>query len=575
MADVDDKAKAEKLAAAKAAAKKRVQEMKKKQKKTAGGASTEKKEEAAADGKPPTPTTEPETAAGPSSTDDQPPVSPSPEDARDDVPPLSPTATNASLAQQSKARSASFRKPSISGPLSPGLFSPEGETAPEIYRKHVARIEELEKENKRLAKEATDAEKRWQKAEEELADLREDDGEGGGKGGDGEVEKLKNDLLALKRQNAQLQSQLSSPVHRHGSSPSISHTTSPPALTELESLLSSKSATIETMELEMSRLRAQVERLSLSASSPSEQISALEEKLARAEKAAALAQRELSDLKRNLERTAEKAVKAGSAQASAETKVRSLEKEVETLTTERDELAKKTDALEKKVSTLTTLHKEQDGRMQALRKEKEARDKQIEDLSSRLEKLEGENLKLRKRDAADGGGDDEGVDELLDEERQKLRKHIRELEAENTDLRRGIWHEKRRSMQVGPDGSGDGSQFDNVDLGGGGDHRTVSPGAHRKSAAGGGIGDFFQSGLNALTGGGEQHHEGGGLLEDDDGEFDFDEEAFRKAAEEEARSRLERIREIKRGLKNWEGWRLDLVENRRGGGEGIGEIFEI
>jgi hypothetical protein len=28
-------------------------------------------------------------------------------------------------------------------------------------------------------------------------------------------------------------------------------------------------------------------------------------------------------------------------------------------------------------------------------------------------------------------------------------------------------------------------------------------------------------------------------------------------------------------LKNGEGWRLELVENRRGGGEGVGEVFEI
>lgn len=382
----------------------------------------------------------------------------------------------------------------------------------------------------------------------------------------------KNDLLALQRQNAQLQSQLSrttdSHPTRHGSSPSIS-AASPPARAELESLLSSKSATIETMELEMSRLRAQVERLSLSASSPSEQISALEEKLARAEKAAALAQRELGDLKRNLERTAEKAVKAGSAHASAETKVRSLEKEVEGLKGEKEELAKRAEGLEKKVATLTTLHKEQDGRMQALRKEKEGRDKLLDELSSRVEKLEGENLRLRKQDAADGGGDDEGVDELEDEERMRLRRRLRELEAENTDLRRGIWHEKRKELQVGPDDAG---RFTDVDLGAG--SGTFSPGGHRKSAAagGGGLGDFFTSGLNALTGAGaaDEHHE---LLEDDD--LEFDEDAFRKAAEREAKNRLERIKEIKRGLKNWEGWRLDLVENRRGGGEGIGEMFEI
>ena len=82
-----------------------------------------------------------------------------------------------SLAQQSKLRSTSFRAGSGSGPASPGPFSPDGDTAPDIYRKHVARIEELEKENKRLTKDHSDSEKRWKKAEDELADLREADGE--------------------------------------------------------------------------------------------------------------------------------------------------------------------------------------------------------------------------------------------------------------------------------------------------------------------------------------------------------------------------------------------------------------
>lgn len=100
-------------------------------------------------------------------------------------PPLSPTTQNtASLSEQSKIRSSSFRQ----GAMSPTGFplSPDGETAPDIYRKQVARIEDLEKENKRLAKEATDVEKRWQKAEEELADLREADRDGS----DSQVEKL-------------------------------------------------------------------------------------------------------------------------------------------------------------------------------------------------------------------------------------------------------------------------------------------------------------------------------------------------------------------------------------------------
>lgn len=117
---------------------------------------------------------------------------------KDDSGELSPSATP-SLAQQSKLRSTSFRAGSTpSGgatspvPFSPGPFSPDGDTAPEIYRKHVAKIEDLEKENKRLAKEASDSEKRWQKAEEELADIRDADGDdAAAEGGDnGQVDKL-------------------------------------------------------------------------------------------------------------------------------------------------------------------------------------------------------------------------------------------------------------------------------------------------------------------------------------------------------------------------------------------------
>lgn len=79
-----------------------------------------------------------------------------------------------SLSVQSKMRSSSFRQGSAPGPMSPNFaFSPEGDTAPDIYRKQAIKIDELEKENKRLAKEATDGEKRWKKAEEELEELRE------------------------------------------------------------------------------------------------------------------------------------------------------------------------------------------------------------------------------------------------------------------------------------------------------------------------------------------------------------------------------------------------------------------
>ncbi|KAI1142585.1 hypothetical protein F5Y05DRAFT_371570 [Hypoxylon sp. FL0543] len=473
-------------------------------------------------------------------------------------PPLSPN--TASLPQQSKLRSSSFR----AGTVSPTGFplSPEGETAPDIYRKQVARIEDLEKENKRLAKEASDAEKRWQKAEEELSDLREADRDGS----DSQVEKLKSEIAALQRQNSQLQSVASK---RHGSSPSISMS-SPPG--ELQAQLASKSATIETMELEISRLRAQAERQASAGGTDREQISALEEKLARAEQAAMKAQRELGDLKRNLERTTERAVKEGSERTSAETKLRSLEREAEKLRGEKSELEKKVEALEKKVAALGTLHKENDSRSQALRKDKERAEKEAQDAKAKIEKLEAENARLRKKDAAEGGGDDDGVDELEDEERQRMEKKIRDLESEVYDLRRGIWHQRRREMEPGADDgalSPSGGHFTSIDLGG--------PNSARKpSGRAGGFGDFFTSGITALTGGAPVDEKGGddGLLDDDD--MEFDEEAFRRAQEEDARRRLERIKDIKRGLKNWEGWRLDLVDARRGGGGvGAGEVFEV
>lgn len=324
------------------------------------------------------------------------------------------------------------------------------------------------------------------------------------------------------------------------------------------------------MELEISRLRAQAERQTSDEGTEREQVAALEEKLARSEQAALKAQRELADAKKNLERTAERAVKEGSERTSAETKIRTLEQDHARLKEEKDELDKKVEALEKKVAALGSLHKENDSRSQALRKDKEKAEKEAREALSKIETLEADNARLRKKDAAEGGGDDDGVDELESEERLRMEKKIRDLESEVYDLQRGIWHQKRREMEPGmtDDVTSPGvGGFTNVDLGSG----LASPTTGRKGS-GKGFGDFFTSGLNALTGGGNDDQDG--FLEDDD--FEFDETAFRKAQEEDAKNRLERIKEIKRGLKNWEGWRLDLVDNRRGGGGyGGGEIFEV
>lgn len=314
------------------------------------------------------------------------------------------------------------------------------------------------------------------------------------------------------------------------------------------------------MEIEISTLKARVQRQETGAETEKEQVNALEEKLARAEAAAGKAQRELQDVKRNLDRTTDKAVREGSERSSAETKVKTLEHDLEEATKAKSDLEIKVDALEKKVATLTTIHKEQDSRSQALRKDKEQAEKDAKDLRMKVEKLESENLKLRTRKSTEGGGglDDEGVDELENEERLRLEKKIRSLEHEVHELRSGAWIDKRREMEGASPG------FQDVDLSGG----PMSHASHRKQSVSG-FGEFFTNGLNALAGGGGEHD----LLEDDD--LDFDEDAFRKAHEEESKQRLERIKEIKRALKHWEGWRLDIVDTRRGGGEGIGDIFDV
>lgn len=363
------------------------------------------------------------------------------------------------------------------------------------------------------------------------------------------------------------------------------------------------------MELEISRLRAQAERQASAGGTDKEQIAALEDKLARAEQAAMKATRELGDVKRNLERATERAVKEGGARTSAGTKARTLEKEVEGLNAEKADLEKKVEALDKKVAALGTLHKEHEARAQTLRREKERAELENARLRKRRkgkgkkegeddEKDEDEEEEDDDDDDDSDDNDDDSISKLEDEERARMSKKIRALESEVYDLRRGIWHQRRKEMEFGGAGGADAADptspgFTNIDLGGGGGGLTSPTMSAKKTGHGrGGFGDFFASGINALAGVGNNGDEassssnnkigggGGGGGDDagflDDEDFEFDEEAFRRAQEEEGRRRLERIRDIKRGLKNWEGWRLDLVESRRGAGfYGGGEVFEV
>jgi len=92
-----------------------------------------------------------------------------------------------SLSIQSKMRSSSFRKTSVSqGSVSPSpstaLKSPpqslpplvgDGDSVHEVFQKQSTRISELEKDSKRMEKELAEATSRWRKTEDQLEDLRE------------------------------------------------------------------------------------------------------------------------------------------------------------------------------------------------------------------------------------------------------------------------------------------------------------------------------------------------------------------------------------------------------------------
>ncbi|KAF7586820.1 hypothetical protein BBP40_008260, partial [Aspergillus hancockii] len=512
-----------------------------------------------------------------------------------------------SLSIQSKMRSSSFRKGSVSqGSASPSpsqtLKSPslppltaDGESVHELYRKQAVRIEELERENRRVEKELEEATGRWRKTEEQLEDMREASvdvvelreklelAEGRAE----EVEELKAEIASLQRQNSHLQKS-----HRNVSSPA----------SDLVQQIESKSATIEAMELEISNLRAQLADQSAAGNAHQAQIAALEEKLSRSETSLESAQRELTETKAALTRASEKAVKEGVDKTSTEALIKNLERELSELKQGKTESEKKIETLEKKIEAMGNLHKESETRHQTRLRESEKTEQEVAVLRSRLASAENETLRLkeeqenlRKRNAV--GADDDGIDELEDEERSRLERRIRDLEGEVFDLRRGVWKERRQELASGdyePDSSFSpkanqaANTFDDVDLVGGAPEHARRRSIQQHSS----FSTVLSSGLAAFTGGNGNRARAPSnkphapatrgsleLLSEENFDDEFDEAEFARAqAEEEARKRVEHVREIKKKLKDWQGWRLDLVDSRagaEGAGVGMGEIFEI
>jgi hypothetical protein len=360
----------------------------------------------------------------------------------------------------------------------------------------------------------------------------------------------------------------------------------------------SKSATIEAMELEISNLRAQIQTQSSSRSTHQTQIAALEEKLSQSESSLERTQRELADTKHSLNRAVDKAMNEAVDKTSTETLIKSLQREIEQVRQAENEAQNKIKTLDKKLQALGNLHKESEIRHQMRLRDSEGLEKELLILKKKLGSVENENFRLKEqrdlaRRQAAAGDTDGGLDELEDEEHARLERRVRDLEGENFDLRQGFWKEKKRQLSGGDhDESRDTSTtsfvnnaFDEVDLTGGppsySRRRSITAGRPQQHSS---FTTVLSSGLAAFTGSSNRaqrqsnppHSPELQSKSDDD---DFDEEAFARAqAEEEVRKRVDRVREAKRKLRDWKGWRLDLVDSRagaEGAGVGMGEIFEV
>lgn len=425
----------------------------------------------------------------------------------------------------------------------------------ELYHKQVARIAELEKENKTLKQQTDEDKTKLGKLEEELEGLREsssDLAEVRSKARDSE--RLARELATAQRQLSQAQQAAKAPRKVSGASPDVTEQ------------LASKTAAVESLELEISNLRNHATTLENTISERDSAAKDLEERAKAAEAATDAVKQELDALKVSFAFPSDETKAANEDPEALTKRITVLESDVRTAHSDLDAAVKRAASLEQKIEALTKLHRDATAQSQA-------KDKELSELRAQLKRRDRPS---HVRDASDF--------ELGEEETEvgALQARIRALEAENFDLKRGVWRDQRAAMQPGMnEGENSLLEYEEVDLNGpyspGGRGRGNTAGARHST-----LQDVITSGISAFTGrpreapkpGGHERKQSLGLLSDDG----FDEEAFRLAQEEDAKRRIERVKEVKRGLEQWRGWRIDIAELRKngiGGGREVGPVFEV
>ncbi|KAL7267893.1 hypothetical protein RUND412_009502 [Rhizina undulata] len=553
MADADEAAKAEKIAAAK----KRYEKLKKAKGKTksvnSGTGVEDSKpgtpEPAREDEKEPekedavvpveTPKTEPEPSPPVETAEATPAPPPATiQEEQTSTPPVSSaTAAHSRTASIHARRSSAsgFRRPSISAaelrsnnksPLSPN------ETLPDIYRKQAGTISELTETVEKLEGELAGLKEKEKKLEEALlkreeaeevltgvrTELRETVGrlkavEETRKESEVDGEKLRNEVATLTRQTSHLNSLI---AQKDQTISDLRLTSTQTAADTHTESLSAKESQIETMSMELSKLLGELSRTKERLSTVQSSLSSTQALLKSSEEATESLTARLDE--------SQKALAAATELSTTESKAReAAEKQVETLKAELEKTVENVKARENTIAkdhaSLKIIYKDLDTKSQATQKSLSAREAENAALKSRLETVEVENRRLKEQAEKEKPEHSDDLDELEDAERRRLRERVRTLESL-------LFEERKKS---GEKASHEQPVFSEVPLGGG---------------AGG-------QAFGARTW--------------------QDEEEERRRREME---RLERIREIKRGLEEWRGWRLDLT-TVGGSGVSYGAMFDV
>lgn len=309
-------------------------------------------------------------------------------------------------------------------------------------------------------------------------------------------------------------------------------------------LLKSKEDLIELMEMEISKLRLDLEKFSKPLTDAQSRATMLEGQLSEAERTNIVLTTQIDELKQKLEKAAGRLVSEGAARESAEAKLRVKDTQVEKLEAGIKKLESQVASWEKDHSTLKHLYKETDSLAQSAQARVATLESQNEQLDKSVREL---RTIVTKREPGSMQSDDDMLDTLEENELSKSRRRIRELEtlledshsrASSTNKGHHHQHRRKNSEKAG---------FTEVQF----------------------LGNFptFEGDDDFLPSSGDEGDGGAGGAR-------MDPAVVR--AEEEKR-RQQRTKEIKKELEQWRGHRLDLtnVPGRGTWGATLGQMFEI